>query len=40
MQGQLLGGRPLYVGRAQKKKERMMELHRRYEAERAERYTK
>lgn len=40
MQGQIVNGRPLYVGRAQKKKERMMELHRRYEAEKMERYTK
>lgn len=40
MNGKLLNGRPLYCGRAQKRKERMAELHQRYEAEKMERYTK
>jgi len=40
MSGKLLNGRPVYCGRAQKKKERMVELQRRYEAERMERYSR
>ena len=40
MNGKLVNGRSLYCGRAQKKKERMAELHRRYEAEKMERYTR
>jgi polyadenylate-binding protein len=40
MNGQLVNGRTVYVNRAQKKKERQMELHRRYEAEKMERYNR
>ena len=40
MSGKLLNGRPVYCGRAQKKKEWMVELQRRYEAERMERYSR
>ena len=40
MNGSLLNGRMVYCGRAQKKKERMAELQRKYEAEKMERYSK
>ena len=40
MSGKLLNGCPVYCGRAQKKKERQVELQRRYEAERMERYSR
>lgn len=40
MNGKMLNGHAIYVSRAQKKKERQMELHRRYEAEKMERYNK
>jgi len=40
MNGKLVNNRPLYCGRAQKKKERVVELQRRYEAERMERYSR
>lgn len=40
MNGQDYDGRTLYVGRAQKKAERMNELRKRYEQERMERFTK
>ena len=40
MNGKLVNGRPIYLGRAQKKKERQMELHRKYEAEKMERYNR
>ncbi len=40
MNGKLVNGRSVYVNRAQKKKERQMELHRRYEAEKMERYNR
>ena len=40
MNGKLVNGRPVYVNRAQKKKERQMELHRKYEAEKMERYNR
>lgn len=40
MNGQLVNGRSVYVNRAQKKKERQMELHRKYEAEKMERYNR
>ncbi len=40
MQGQVLNGRPIYVGRAQKKKERQMELMRKKEEQRMERYSR
>ncbi len=33
-------GSTLYVSRAQKKKERLMELNRKYEAEKMERYNR
>lgn len=35
-----VNGRIVYCGRAQKKKERQMELQRKHEAEKMERYTK
>ena len=40
MNGKLVNGRSVYVNRAQKKKERQMELHRKYEAEKMERYNR
>ena len=40
MNGTLVNNRTLYCGRAQKKKERVVELQRRYEAERMERYSR
>lgn len=40
MNGKMINGRPVYVNRAQKKKERQMELHRKYEAEKMERYNR
>ena len=40
MSGKLVNNRPIYCGRAQKKKERIVELQRRYEAERIERYSR
>ena len=40
MNGKLVNSRPIYCGRAQKKKERIVELQRRYEAERIERYSR
>jgi hypothetical protein len=42
MNGQVIsdGGSKLYVGRAQKKKERQQELMRKHEAEKMERYTR
>ena len=40
MNGKLVNGRPIYVNRAQKKKERQMELQRKYEAEKMERYNR
>ena len=40
MNGQVANGRQLYCARAQKKKERLAELQRRYEAERMERYSR
>lgn len=40
MQGQVYNGRPLYVGRAQKRKERHMELTRKREEQRMERYSR
>lgn len=40
MNGATLNGRIIYCSRAQKRKERMMELQRKYEADRMERYSK
>lgn len=40
LNGTDINGRRLYCGRAQKRKERMMELQRKHEAEKLERYTK
>ena len=40
MNGKMVNGKAVYVNRAQKKKERQMELHRRYEAEKMERYNR
>lgn len=40
MNGQELNGRPLYVGRAQKKGERMYELQKKYEQLKQERYNR
>lgn len=40
MNGKLMNGKMIYVNRAQKKKERQMELHRKYEAEKMERYNR
>ena len=40
LNGQTVNGRQLYCARAQKKKERVAELQRRYEAERMERYSR
>lgn len=40
MNGKMVNGKMIYVNRAQKKKERQMELHRKYEAEKMERYNR
>lgn len=40
MNGKDIGGRPLYVGRAQKKAERQAELRKKYEEEKAQRLNK
>ena len=40
MNGKMVNGRAIYVNRAQKKKERQMELQRKYEAEKMERYNR
>ena len=40
MQGYVWNGRPIYCGRAQKKKERQMELMRKKEEQRMERYVR
>ena len=37
---EMSSGRKLYCARAQKRKERHMELQRKYEADKLERYTK
>ena len=36
----MINGRNVFVGRAQKKKERQMELQRKYDAEKYERYSR
>ena len=38
MNGKMVNGRTIYINRAQKKKERQMDLQRKYEAEKMERY--
>ena len=40
MNGSLLNGRIIYCGRAQKRKERNIELQRKYEMDKLERYTR
>ncbi len=40
MHGSVLNGRPIYCGRAQKKKERQIELMRKKEEQRIERYVR
>ena len=40
MNNSVYNGRPIYCGRAQKKKERQMELNRRRDEQRLERYSR
>lgn len=40
MSGKIVNGRSIFCGRAQKRKERQMELLRKHEAEKMERFTK
>lgn len=40
LNGSVINGRPIYCGRAQKKKERQMELLRKREVEKMERYSR
>ena len=40
MNGKMVNGRYIYVNRAQKKKERQMELQRKYEAEKIKCYNR